>query len=499
MMKNNLSRVLGRLSMLVCMWAVSLNTMADSGAWYFKDSKYFTWTNSGDCEIEFSIPVFIWDSSSNDGVTWGYIYVTPEDETETSILYYAYDESRDQDKPATFKAQSEGEFKIVNTTSGIVSFNRNSGSVSYVLKRDADDNDHHTAKIRWKVPYHWMGKRLKMRVHFRYDYRYGHDEVKHDLDDYDCPAPIASGITLMDPMLAFDKSSAGYIMIPWYAQLKSLTDAKLVLVDGVTGRVSIKRVETSGLSGYVNIPMDRPYTSVVLKGQAVASDGKKIDHELASNTMSVPMLHTPTALTATMRPDGKVTVKWQVDLPEWGDIMENDLFDIQRNMTGSTDPNDGSWVTIAQELYERNKASYEILDSTMLDSYQGKPVSYRVRRQATTLWGWTPAAKYAQVQIPAVLSLFGVNNATVTRSTTEWNDDVHKANFAFNFSGPETLLVSSSSVRPPTGNALPSVSTMVSPSLTPSLPATSTSATARPWWEPRPIPTKAPSMAIATR
>ena len=437
-LRNNLVSVLQRLSMLVCLLVVSHGVMADSGAWYFNDAKYFYWSNSGDCEIEFSIPMFIWDSSSNDGVTWGYIYVTPEDETETSILYYAYDESRKEDKPATFKAHSEGDFKIVNTTSGIISFNRNSGAVSYVLKRDPDDSDHHTAKIRWKVPYHWRGKNLKIRLNFRYDDKFSHSEKEYHLEDYDCPKPIDCGITLMDPMLAFDKSSAGYIMVPWYAQLKSLTDSRLFMTDAVTGRVTIKKVETSNLSGYVNIPMDRPYSTVTLRGQAVDNAGTKVDRELVSNSISVPMLHTPTALSATMRPDGKVVLKWKVDLPEWADIMENDMFDIQRNMTGSTDVSDASWVTIAQELYERNKDSYEIIDSTMLDSYQGKPVSYRVRRQATTLWGWTDAAKYAQVQIPAVLSLFGVNNATVTRSATEWNDDLHKANFAFNFSGPET-------------------------------------------------------------
>ena len=437
-LKNNLSCAPMRLFLLVCLWAVSLSTMADSGAWYFTESKGFTWMTVGDCEIEYSIPVFIWDSSSNDAVTWGYIYVTPEGESETSILYYAYDESRDQDKPVTFKASAEGEFKIVNTTSGLVAFTRNNGSVSWVLKRDADDNDHHTAKIRWKVPYQWRGKKLKMRVKFRYDDRYSHSEVEHKFDDYDCPQPIGSSITLMDPMLAFDKSSAGYIMIPWYAQLKTLSDAKLTLIDAATGHVTIKKVETSSLSGYVNVPMDRPYSSVILRGKAVASDGTKIPNELSSNPISVPMLHTPTALTATMRNDGKVVVRWQVDLPELADIMDNDMFDIQRNMTGSTDPSDASWVTIGQELYERNKMNYEILDSTMLDGYQGKPVTYRVRRQATTLWGWTPAAKYAQVQIPAVLSLFGINNATVTRSATEWNDDIHKADFAFNFSGPET-------------------------------------------------------------
>ena len=195
-LKNNLCSMALRLSLLFCVQAVSLSTMADSGAWYFKESKYFTWTNSGDCEIEFSIPVFIWDSSGNDGVRKGNIYVTPNGETETSILYYDYDTSRDQDKPATFQAQSEGDFKIVNTTSGIVSFNRNSGSVSYVLKRDADDDDHHTAKIRWKVPYHWRGKLLKMRVQFTYYDGYISNEVKHNLEDYDCPKPIASGITL---------------------------------------------------------------------------------------------------------------------------------------------------------------------------------------------------------------------------------------------------------------------------------------------------------------
>ena len=127
----------------------------------------------------------------------------------------------------------------------------------------------------------------------------------------------------------------------------------------------------------------------------------------------------------------------------------------------------------------------------MLDGYQGKPVTYRVRRQATTLWGWTPAAKYAQVQIPAVLSLFGINNATVTRSATEWNDDIHKADFAFNFSGPETS---------PSGNVIiRSVADFERFAQRVNNGATSTSARARLWWARRTIPIKANSMAMATR
>ena len=426
--------------LLMCMLFSGQIAWADSGAWYFRNADGFKWNVAGDCEIEFSIPVFIWDSASNDAVKWGYIYVTPNGESETELVYYAYDEgdnSRDMDEPVTFQALTEGDFKVTNTTSGTVSFNRNDGKKRWVLKRDADDDDHHTAKIRWKVPYQWRGKTLKFRVKFNFYDRYDDWDQEHTLDSYDCPAPADVSLSLNDPMLAFDKSSAGYIMIPWYAQAKSIKNAKLTAVDAATGHTSITRIQTTGLTGYVNLPMNRPYSSVSLSGSVVATDGTEVPGELSSSTMAVPMLHTPTNLTASMQPDGKVVLKWNVDLAEYDDIMESDMFDIQRNMTGSTNPDDASWTTITQEQYEPKKISYEVVDADMINRYQGKPVTYRVRRQATVAWGWVPAAKYAQIQIPANVNLFGVNDATAKRSS-EWNDDVHKVDFTFNFGGPET-------------------------------------------------------------
>ena len=428
------------LLLIMCMLFSAQSTWADSGAWYFKEDAGFKWNIAGDCEIEFSIPVFIWDSSSNDAVKWGYLYVTPDGESETELIYYAYDEgddSRNMDEPVFFQALTEGDFKVTNTTSGTVSFTRNDGKRSWVLKRDADDDDHHTAKIRWKVPYQWRGKTLKFRVKFNYYDKFGNTDVEHSFDSYDCPAAAAVSLALNDPMLAFDKSSAGYIMIPWYAQAKSISNAKLTAVDAATGHASITRVQVNGLTGYVNLPMNRPYSSVSLSGSVVATDGTAVPGELSSSTIAVPMLHTPTNLTASMQPDGKVVLKWNVDLPEYDDIMESDMFDIQRNMTGSTNPDDASWTTITQEQYEPKKGSYEVVDADMINRYQGKPVTYRVRRQATVAWGWVPAAKYAEVQIPANVNIFGVNSATAMRSS-EWNDDVHKVDFTFNFGGPET-------------------------------------------------------------
>ena len=436
-MKNYLSCVLGRLFLLACLLAVSLNTKADGSADYFRNASNFSWMVCGDAEIEFSIPVFIWDTSSNDAVTWGYIYVTPEGESETQLLYYYYDSSREKDKPTTFQAKADGEFSVTNTTSGTVSFTRNDGGRSWTLKRDVDDDDHQTAKIRWKVPYQWCGKTLKFRVKFRWDSRYNGGELEYQLSSYDCPNSSQASITLSDPVLAFDKSSAGYIMIPWYAQVKSLSDTKLRMVDAETDHVSISKVESSkNLSGYVHIPMDRPYSSVVMSGEAVATNGKVIPGRLESNSIEVPMLHTPTGMTASMKPDGKVVVGWRIDLPNTYDIMDNDLFEVQRNMTGSTDPDDAAWTTIALEQYERTKGYYEVIDSFMLDRYEGKPVTYRVRRQCTSVWGWVDAAKYTQVQIPANIALYGINNATVTRSSI-WNDDEHHVDFSFNLSGPE--------------------------------------------------------------
>ena len=435
--KNNQTNLLGRLFLLVCLLTVSLNTKADGSADYFRNASNFSWMVCGDAEIEFSIPVFIWDSSSNDAVTWGYIYVTPGDETETQLLYYAYDSSRDQDKPTTFMAKADGEFSVTNTTNGTASFTRNDGSRSWTLKRDVDDDDHHTAKIRWKVPYQWCGKTIQIRVKFRWDSSHNGGELEYKLSPYECPNSSEASITLNDPMLAFDKSSAGYIMIPWYAQVKSLSDTKLRMVDAANDHVSISKVESSkNLSGYVNIPMDRPYSSVVMSGEAVAMNGKVIPGRLESNSIEVPMLHTPTRMTANMMPNGKVVVGWNIDLPNTYDIMDNDMFEVQRNMTGSTDPDDAEWTTIAMEQYKRTKGYYEVIDSFMLDRYEGKPVTYRVRRQCTSVWGWVPAAKYTQVQIPANIALYGINNAMVTRSSI-WNDDEHYVDFSFNMSGPE--------------------------------------------------------------
>ena len=50
-----------RALLMVCLLAVSQVVHADSGAWYF-ESQYFKWDVCGDGEIEFSIPIFIWDS-----------------------------------------------------------------------------------------------------------------------------------------------------------------------------------------------------------------------------------------------------------------------------------------------------------------------------------------------------------------------------------------------------------------------------------------------------
>jgi len=431
----------------------SLQVRADGSADYFRTASNFYWTICGDAEIEFSIPVFIWDSSSNDGVTWGYIYATPDGENETQVMYYAYDSSRDQDKPTTFCAYVDGDFNVTNTTQGTVGFTRNDGSKSWVLKRDADNDDHHTAKIRWKVPYQWRGKSIKLRVKFRWDdknsqgyaendyffiERYAKDRIReYNLGTYECPQSAEASIVLNDPMLAFDKSSAGYIMVPWYAQVKSLSDVKLRTVDASNGHVSITTVDTKkSLSGYVNIPMDRPYSSVVLSGSAVATNGVAIPGRLESSSIEIPMLHTPNHLMASMKTDGKVVLRWKIDLPNTYDIMEGDMFEVQRNMTGSTNADDAAWTTIGMLEYERTKGDYELIDSMMLDRYQGNPVTYRVRRQCTSMWSWVDAAKYAQVQIPANIALYGIKDATVSRSSV-WNDEAHQVNFNFNMSGPE--------------------------------------------------------------
>lgn len=84
--------------------------------------------------------------------------------------------------------------------------------------------------------------------------------------------------------------------------------------------------------------------------------------------------------------------------------------------------------------YLNNDTTYSCIDQTFLDSYEGKPVYYRLRRSSTTIWEWSTGT-YAQTSLPFAVRLPAVFTAQVKRK--KWTDDEHSADFNFAFGSPQ--------------------------------------------------------------
>ena len=69
-------------------------------------------------------------------------------------------------------------------------------------------------------------------------------------------------------------------------------------------------------------------------------------------------------------------------------------------------------------------------DETVLNQYAGNPIAYRIRRVYTSMWQWADNSGFAVYQIPDILALPSISNATVNR-TDAWNDEQHVVNITF--------------------------------------------------------------------
>ena len=86
-----------------------------------------------------------------------------------------------------------------------------------------------------------------------------------------------------------------------------------------------------------------------------------------SDTISINMFHQPSNFTTTMLDDATVKLTWKVDNASLNDIVENDFWEIQRNVTGATDDEDVNWKSISQIEYIDGKTDYEFIDDVVIE------------------------------------------------------------------------------------------------------------------------------------
>ncbi len=212
----------------------------------------------------------------------------------------------------------------------------NDGWKSFYLGHDADDDTHYSVTVNWSIPYRWQGNTISLRFYVKWKDEHS-GTLSGNFDSYDSPQPPESKVSLMDPMLAYDKAHIGQILIPFYIQASQCTKLTLKYTDSITGENSIN--QNPALSGNVYVPMDRTLTDVMLIAAIVDANGNQLS-DVSSIPIVVNPLHIPDSFNVEIQEDGNVKISWEVKDSLSGDIMEDDFWEIQRNMTGETDSHD---------------------------------------------------------------------------------------------------------------------------------------------------------------
>ena len=432
--KNSLRCVPTRLSLLVCLLAMSLSAMADN---YTYNADNYTAYQAGNDAVRFTLPTGN-TSGTNDGVQQGRVSIIVDGGARQTVFdWHCVDYSNVDTKGCYIQASQGGKFELVGTVKGgYKTFYNTNGQVFYELNADGNNGDHYTTSVVWTVPRELRGKNLKIYVwaHVNWsaagDWHVPNANSSKLLLDWDCPASMETSVTMFEPMLSFDRSNVNSLMFSYSVNAKTIKSMAIHYTDAVTGKDYSRNLPTSSISGSAYIPADRPWKNVYIDASVVDFEGKDVG-SISSEKMTTKMLHHPRNLAAAMTTDGKVKLTWQVDEPNEEDFEAYDFFEVQRNVTGTTDPNDKNWRTISQEqMFEKGKKDYAFTDTTLLDEYCGKQVAYRVRRSSTSTWQWAEGSGHQMYQIYSLFMLPALQHPTVQRSAI-WNDDSHFVKIAF--------------------------------------------------------------------
>jgi len=430
---------------MVCLLTVAQGAWADR---FLQEPGNFTAIVQGIDRIRFTLPTQL-DDTQNEGIVEGVIYVSENGGEKREFLTWGLGEdgyndltSDSESGKITLRVTYDGEWQLVGkVTKGHRYFQKNTDVIFTVGSND-DDSDRFTTVVDWTVPRELRGKRFTFYLWCKSEASrwswYIPDGVKDKSSTYlmaewDCPAAAEVNVDLGEPVLSYSANQAGSILIPYTIQAKSVIEATIFYTDAITGTNYSKRLSTK-LVDMANLPADRPWKDIYIRAKLLDSESQ--DVSITSNMVTSKMMHFPKDLTAKIQTNGEVLLTWKVDNAEIEDLDDGDFFEVQRNVTGNTDANDGGWTTIAmEEQFVRNQNTYTFIDNTLLDRYKDKPVAYRVRRSATALWKWSANSGYTMRVIPAVLALPGFSDAFVQRTDT-WNDEEHVVKFYFS-DGPK--------------------------------------------------------------
>lgn len=331
-------------------------------------------------KIQFTLPTQ-YDGAQNEGIYEGHVYITVDGGPRQNLFdwnckQYNTLTSDSESGEVYITAFQGGTFQLTGKVKGGArSFTSNNNKVTYTLGYDDDDDDHFTSTIVWQVPRSMRGHQLKFELWCRIDDVYntwyipsGNNNKTsfYQMYEWACPAAAEVSINVGDPMLSYDAEHVNQQMFTYSVVAKKINWAKLYYTDALTGSTQSKDLDTKNMAGFAYIPADRPYRDIYIQAKVTDSEGKMVDSPIESERKTSKMMHYPSQLEAAFNSQGQAILTWNIEDADQEDVVEDDYFEIQRNVTGSTVRNDANWITISAAVqYEQGKQHYTYTDESL--------------------------------------------------------------------------------------------------------------------------------------
>ena len=365
---------------------------------------------------------------------------------------YVYDVKNTSYKPLLLKVQitknddiSDGASKVnygfTSDVPGLVELiDYTGGNLAISSTKKTHDipfngTDDSWAEFEWEVPLQFLGKELQFDFSVTLSNTNSHNYKSLSVPSKKIKVPEKADVMypmLTQAVISSEERYVGEIQVPWMIAVAdtSVTMAVYGYKDEA-GKWQQKELNKAA-SGMIRLNATENYDSLYVEVNYIqwrTKNGKGIKEELKnlrSDYYNVPMLHEPQELTATIKDDKKATVEltWKIGDVGHEDLIDPDIFQIQRSISGSID----DFVDIGTAVFDADSASYYFEDNTLLSSIKESdfiadgrvnPV-YRVRRGTSAFWGWdnNPLSVTATLNSPD-LWLISVDKATGVLSDAE--------------------------------------------------------------------------------
>ena len=411
--------------MLLAIWAMVIpqNSMAER--YELQTSNYQAYLSGVD-QITIKVPLFDKDGFDS-WVRNGRLFYSIDGQSgETMVLFWGVNDGEDQDDidPSEY-SENRNDWEnygdnyvyahMMTQAYGTVYCQVESDKREMALEKDnvhrnkiyTHSGDKYWLSARWVVPENVRGKQLKFRWVVN---RSGHGRDRKEVSDLEIfnitipDSPPTLDVSVSRPIIT--KDQVGSLMVPWIIGTNKVEKLQAVYRN-INNQEVKENVLDSSKEGMIPLKATVPHRSFYLIVNYYNSEGVLVENKM-SEPQTLPMIHAPLNFKVTPEEDikGSVSLTWEINCINDEDLIDGDVFEIQRSLTGNED----DFTTIGMEVFDLSRTEYSFRDSTLLESisnasldiFGGFPlVTYRIRRGATSIWGWdkNPTKAFSTIKL----------------------------------------------------------------------------------------------------